>query len=96
MAKSGNNQLLGMRVKEEKLVKPVEDAGLGWAKRLYHVDCINGKVFQTFPEQDEAKKDGWLEWPLMGLSLEEIEEVRERLNPKEKKKSNVVSKGKKE
>ena len=61
-----NNSLLGSGVKKENTKKRIVeiDEKLGWAKRLYHVDFLKGKVFQTLPEQDEMKKIGWVESPV--------------------------------
>ena len=59
------NTLLGSGVKEEVVKKETVkiDEKLGWVKRLYHPDCLTGKVFETLPEQDKAKEIGWVESP---------------------------------
>lgn len=65
MTRSGNNTLIGSgRVVEEKAPEVKVDTELGWPKRLYHPDTGKvGKRFETLPEQDEAKKEGWVESP---------------------------------
>lgn len=67
MAKSGKNTLLGSGiVVKQKKVAPAKPSKTGWPKRLYHPDTgLTGKVFKTLSEQDEAKKEGWVENPAM-------------------------------
>ena len=62
---ASKNKLLGSGIpaEEEKVIEENVDLELGWPKRLYHNDCLTGKVFATFPEQDLAKKEGWVESP---------------------------------
>ncbi len=68
------NQLLnGPKVKEVKAKKIKVNAELGWPKRLYHVNFLSGKVYQTLPEQEEAKEEGWVESP---ADIEKVKKVK--------------------
>jgi hypothetical protein len=67
---ASKNNLLGSGVehKEEKREEKVKvkvkvSETIGWPKRLYHIDCLQGKVLQTLQEQNEYKKVGWVESP---------------------------------
>ena len=58
------NKLLGSGIEVEDEKEEVKiDEELGWTKHLYHIDCPEGKDFATFPEQNKAKLDGWVESP---------------------------------
>lgn len=64
---ASKNNLLGSGVeykeyKEEKEEIEISE-NVGWPKRLYCIDCLQGKVFQTLQEQNEHKKLGWVESP---------------------------------
>ena len=59
------------------ITKVEADKILGWPKRLYHKKCLAGKVFQTVSEQDEQKKEGWVESPaFLNKVKEEVKEEK--------------------